>query len=181
MEKRPLLILDIDETLLHATEISVQREFDFMVGELFVYVRPHVSSFLSSINSEYELACWSSATAQYLDAMLAHILPNGIELAFVWDRQRCTVRTDFTNQDQYFLKDLRKLKRKGFDLRHLLILEDEPRKVARNYGNAIYVKPYFGQPHDDELLKLEKYLLEIASTENFRSLDKRGWSKQTFR
>ncbi len=43
------------------------------------------------------------------------------------------------------------MKRKGFDLEARLDFgEDEPRKVYRHFGNAIYVKPYEGAEDDTE-------------------------------
>ena len=57
----------------------------------------------------------------------------------------------------------------------MLILEDEPRKVNRHFGNAIFVKPYVGALDDDELSKLASYLKSIASVPNFRDLEKRNW------
>ncbi len=98
---------------------------------------------------------------------------------FVWDRSRCTRRTDFTLQEEYYLKDLQKVKKKGYDLARVLILEDEPRKVNRHFGNAIFVKPYVGALDDDELPKLASYLQSVADVSNYRVLEKRNWRSRT--
>lgn len=42
------------------------------------------------------------------------------------------------------------MKRKGFELARVLVPEDEPRKVHRNFGNAIYVNPFEGAEDDDD-------------------------------
>lgn len=171
----PLLILDIDETLIHGREEPLDRAADFRAELFHIYVRPHIGEFLKSISNDYDLACWSSATQDYLDIILNHIMSGLKPPLFVWDRKRCIRRFDFTLQEEYFLKDLKKVKRAGFDLNRVLILEDEPRKVNRHFGNAIYVKPYLGSVEDMELPKLAKYLLSISQTENFRTLEKRNW------
>lgn len=172
----PLLILDIDETLIHAAEASLRTPADFMTDDLHIYLRPGLDKFLQTTNESYTLACWSSATQDYLKAILHVILPSQrYDLQFVWDRSHCLRKVDFENQDEYYLKDLRKLKRQGFDLTRVLILEDEPRKVAKNYGNALYVRPFFGDPSDDELPRLAAYLAKIATQADFRQLEKRGW------
>lgn len=172
----PLLILDIDETLIHASDAALNTKADFMVGNLHVYTRPGLDEFLKGINESYTFACWSSATQDYLEAILHVILPcQRYDLQFVWDRSHCLRIVDFENQDEYYLKDLRKLKRQGFDLTRVLILEDEPRKVTKNYGNALYVRPFFGDPSDDELPRLAAYLTKIATQADFRQLEKRGW------
>ncbi len=57
-----------------------------------------------------------------------------------------------------FIKDLRKVKRLGFDLNRILIVDDTPSKVCRNFGNAIYVVPYEGSDDDKELYVLDRFL-----------------------
>lgn len=180
MEQRPLLILDIDETLIHGREIPLDRECDFRAGEFYIYLRPNVQRFLGAVSEFYDLACWSAASKDYLDVVLNE-LTSGLDctLRFVWDRSRCTRRVDFVHQEEYFLKDLRKVKRKGFDLTRVLILEDEPRKVHRHFGNAIYVKPFEGAEDDDELLKLGTFLESIRAIPDFRKLEKRFWRSGT--
>ncbi len=176
---RPLLILDIDETLIHGVEIPLEHPCDFRAGQFHIYKRPHVDQFLGSASKFYDLACWSSATAEYLEIVLSEIIPNNLNLLFSWDRSRCTRRMDFVLQEEFFLKDLRKIRRKGLDINRILILEDEPRKVFRNYGNAIYVRPFVGQSEDSELLNLASYLASIKMEQNFRNLDKRSWRSNT--
>lgn len=173
---RPLLILDIDETLIHGHEEPLDRPCEFRVGQYHIYERPHLCQFLHAVGELYDLACWSSATHGYLEIVVNTITKElHAPLLFVWDRSRCTRRTDFTLQEEYFLKDLQKVRKKGYDLERVLILEDEPRKVNRNYGNAIYVKPYLGDFDDDELPRLAVYLRSIANVPNFRDLEKRNW------
>ena len=173
---RPLLILDIDETLLHSVEEPLPYECDFRAGDFYVYLRPHVRLFLASVSERYDLACWSSASRNYLRMVVNELMAGlPIQPLFVWDRSRCTWRFDFNRQEHYYLKNLKKLKGKGFDLDRVLILEDEPIKVNRNYGNAIYVHAFEGLVDDDELLKLAQYLLSISTVENFRQLEKRSW------
>lgn len=73
--------------------------------------------------------------------------------------------------------ELAEMKRQGFDLNRVLIVEDDPQTVWRSYGNVVYVKPFRGEEHDDELLLLSRYLEAIHDAENFRSLEKRFWRR----
>ncbi|MEM7315243.1 MAG: NIF family HAD-type phosphatase, partial [Planctomycetota bacterium] len=43
--RRPLLILDLDETLIHGSEVRLHRVEDFVVGPFHVYKRPHLGKF----------------------------------------------------------------------------------------------------------------------------------------
>ncbi len=87
-------------------------------------------------------------------------------------------RYDHELFENYFVKDLKKVKRLGFDLRRVLIVDDTPRKVSRNYGNAVYVTAYTGQEGDEELLRLSRYLASISTTPDVRVLEKRGRKHQ---
>lgn len=76
----------------------------------------------------------------------------------------------------YLLKDLKKVKRRGFWLVRMLIADDTPRKVRRHYGNAVYVPPFFGDPKDDTLPRLAQFLMSLRDLADVRTQEKRGWS-----
>ncbi|MDB5347078.1 MAG: phosphoprotein phosphatase [Schlesneria sp.] len=175
---RTLLILDLDETLIFASEKPLERESDFCVGPYYVYRRPYLEEFLKSCNQEFEIAVWSSSGANYLAAVVEAIFPLEVSPAFVWDRERCVQRYDPEYLETYFAKDLKKVKRLGFSLDRTLIAENTPQKVERNYGNAIYVCPFYGDPSDSELQKLSRYLRSLATVPNVRCVEKRGWRTQ---
>ena len=170
-----LLILDVDETLLYASEKRLDHEPNFRVGSYFVYVRPYLHEFLQCCNEHFRLAVWSSSSADYLNAIVTAILPSELKVEFIWSRERCIQRFDGELQEIYYVKDLKKVQRMGFDLERMLILDDTPKKVERNFGNAVYAKPYFGDPEDSELKSLSGYMKSIAGLPNVRCVEKRGW------
>jgi len=57
----------------------------------------------------------------------------------------------------------------------ILIVDDTPEKSARNYGNAIYPNVFEGDPEDQELVALSKYLLSLKNKDNVRHFEKRNW------
>lgn len=173
--ERILLILDIDESLIHATEQQLARKHDFMVGPYHIYRRPGLQEFLLGCAQAFDLAFWSSGTTDYVDAIVNDIVPTGIQPSFVWARSRCVRQFDYDRYEENFLKDLRKVKRRGLSLARVLIIDDEPAKLSRNYGNAIYVQPFTGQPNDDELGRLLPYLLSLRDVADVRRIEKRGW------
>lgn len=131
--------------------------------------------FLIECAELFQLAVWSSSGADYLDFVLAQTVPPEVRLSFVWSRSRCVQRFDGERHEQYFVKDLKKVKRLGFDLARVLIVDDTPKKVERNYGNAIYVLPFVGDTRDCELPRLARYLRRLAAVEDVRLIEKRGW------
>jgi RNA polymerase II subunit A small phosphatase-like protein len=51
---KKLLILDIDETLIYATEASLPRQADFLVGQYHIYKRPFLNVFLKTVAYDIE-------------------------------------------------------------------------------------------------------------------------------
>jgi RNA polymerase II subunit A small phosphatase-like protein len=156
-----LLILDLDETLVYATEEPLPRSPDFHVGPYAVYRRPYLAEFLTSCSACFRLAIWSTATDEFVRPVVARIMPPAVEPAFVWGRSRCVRRYDPEQFEEYHAKDLKKVRRMGYRLERVLIADDTPRKVVRHYGNAVYVPPFFGDLADETLPRLARFLIAM--------------------
>ena len=170
-----LLVLDLDETLIHATEGCLDREPDFEARSYAVYKRPGLDLFLSIVRQYFDLAVWTSSDRLYADSVVPGVIPPDIELKFVWARERCTMRFDPENHDFEYLKNLSKIKRRGYRLEQILMVDDTPAKLANHYGNLVRVKPYFGDLDDRELFQLSEYLPTLAEIPNVRKIEKRTW------
>lgn len=182
---KPLLILDIDETLIHATDKQLDRAADCKVFDYNVYVRPHLKSFMDRVSESYQMALWSSASDDYVEEVVKKTILSEYSYEFVWGRSRATYRRNRErdeirnysshNAHYHYVKPLKKVRRQGYNLKRTLIVDDSPHKCILNYGNAIYPRAYEGQLEDEELLLLAKYLLSIKDHPNYRKLEKRGW------
>jgi TFIIF-interacting CTD phosphatase-like protein len=174
-ESDRLLVLDLDECLIYGSESELDRAADFRVGPFHIYRRPYLCEFLERVASSYQIAIWSSATADYVSEIARAICPSGGQWQFVWGRDRCIQRTHSETMEINYLKDLKKVARLGYRLERILFVDDSPQKLSRNYGNAVYVKQFEGAADDAEPPLLLKYLESIRGAENFRTLEKRGW------
>lgn len=172
---KPLLILDLDETLFFASESPLSISHDCRVGPYYVYRRPYLAEFLDTCQQWYQLAVWSSSSSDYVEHAVSYVLPQDLSLAFAWSRERCIQRYHPETKQRYFIKDLKKVKRQGYDLGRVLIVDDTPQKVRRNYGNAVYPREFVGARTDQELRYLSEYLLSIVACQDYRSLEKRNW------
>ena len=170
-----LLVLDLDETLIHSTKLILKTEPDFKYEDYFVYFRPGVSDFLEKMSLIFDLAVWSSGEDKYVEDLVDAINPKNIHFEFIWGRSRCTKVRDYELEKFFYEKRLKKLKNKGFSIEKILIVDDSPEKSRDNYGNAIYIKPFEGDPEDKELIFLAQYLETVKDKENIRKLEKRGW------
>ncbi len=87
------------------------------------------------------------------------------------------MRRDFQSDTWVQIKNFAKLRRRGFDLDRVLVVDDSPEKHVKNYGNLLRVRPYEGAVDDDELLALATYLVSLSSLRDVRSIEKRRWRK----
>lgn len=172
---RHLLILDLDETLIHATEGSLERPPDFTVFEYAVYKRPFVDEFLAQVSEWFDLALWSSSGAEYLREVAQRLFGDVNRLKFIWHRGRCTLRHNLETDVYYHRKDLKKVKRKGYCLEKVIVVDDSPEKLERQYGNLVAVAPFEGDEKDLELKYLLHYLGTLRIVDNVRTVEKRGW------
>jgi RNA polymerase II subunit A small phosphatase-like protein len=170
---RPLIVLDLDETLIHATLEPLSRAWDFRCEPYFVYRRPGLSDFLAKLRTDFEVGVWTSSTEDYASCIVRQIFPDGYPLAFVWSRERCTLRFDPELQDKYWMKNVQKLKRRGYSLQRVVCIDDTYRKYHRSYGNVVLVPEYTGEPEDQTLQRLLDYLLTLREVPDVRRVDKR--------
>jgi NLI interacting factor-like phosphatase len=119
-----LLVLDLDETLVYATERPLCSAPDFGAGPYHVYRRPHLEPFLRSCAALFDVGFWSSGSAAYVARVVPAILPAGVSPVLAWSGERCVRRFDPDTRKDYHVKDLRKLARAGYDLARVLAVDD---------------------------------------------------------
>lgn len=172
---RKLLVLDLDETLVHAREAPLERPPDFQVGEYAVYRRPHLDAFLEEVLGAFEhVAVWTASTLPYALPVLDRIVDRE-RLAFVWGRERCTYNYDRETDSHTMLKPIRKLRRIGFRREQVLYVDDSPEKLVRSYSNLVAIRPFVGDLSDAELPLVAEYLHRLGPLKNVRPIEKRWW------
>lgn len=171
---------------MHATSAPPNNKWDFEIFDYQVYKRPNLDRFLNNLTLHFDVAVWSSASDDYVQEIVKIIFPASYDLKFVWGRSRCVRKINYESVEEYgyfdesnhlnYIKPLKKIKGKvPQSLNQILIIDDTPEKCRDNYGNAIYPSEFTGNPNDDELELLWKYLLSLKDEKNVRSIEKRGW------
>lgn len=190
---KKLLILDMDETLLHTEcfrDIDYLEEgsydFKFPLGGggwsndehwYFTIKRPFLDEFMNYAFDNFKVAIWTAGGSDYASEAISRSGLDKNKLEFFWARERCTMKYDFETGFRYGVKNLEKVhKSLGWDLNNVLIVDDVQKTAINNYGNLIHIKEFCNDRSDIELKKLMNYLDKIKDSNNFRSIEKRGWS-----
>lgn len=173
--EKKLLVLDLDETLIYAIEEGLKRRSDFRVGQYYVYKRPFVETFLDFCFENYNVAVWTTATKSYAEEILKVILKAEHELQFLWTRERCTLTFDEEEREHFFVKRMSKIRRRGYKLESVIVVDDSPNVWQDSYGNLVRVSKFEGDEKDDELKVLPVYLKKLLEVPNIRKIEKRNW------
>ena len=169
-----LVILDLDETLIHSTVEEPETGYDFKSSGFFVKTRPFAMKFCEKVSNHYPTAVWTSSTEDYAIPIVEHLgLASGIK--FLWTRNRCTLTKDMETGKEFWLKNLKKVKKSGYSLERTIMIDDSPIALKKNYGNLLQVLPYMGINEDDELERLLPYLNWLSTQSNIRRINKGNW------
>ena len=166
---RPLLILDIDETLLYASTVPLETACDYIAERTWVYKRPYVDTFLSQVAEKFELAVWSSARASYVEEICSNVFPN-ISFIFTLSCEHClSLNIDGMTQS---VKPIGVLAHCNIDMRRVLMVDNSPQKHCLNPEYLVTIPSYYADSTDTELLQLSTYLKKISQCEDFTLVSK---------
>ncbi|KAI4900168.1 hypothetical protein NFI96_023894 [Prochilodus magdalenae] len=174
--KRKILVLDLDETLIHSHHDGVLRPTvrpgtppDFILKvvidkhpvRFFVHKRPHVDFFLEVVSQWYELVVFTASMEIYGSAVADKLDNNKGILNRRYYRQHCTL--DLGS----YIKDLSVV---HADLSSIVILDNSPGAYRSHPDNAIPIKSWFSDPSDTALLNLLPMLDALRFTADVRSV-----------
>jgi TFIIF-interacting CTD phosphatase-like protein len=197
---RGLILLDLDETLIHSEEFPrlapSMKDFDFKVSfesdNSFWYMtkkRPFLKEFLEFLFTNFDVGIWTASGEDYALKIIENIGIEKSKLKCFYTKENCSLRLDYETNRYYGLKNLQKLKKKGWaksytnrtgkirELNKVLIVDDISETAINNRDNLVLIKPFYFDDKDTELLKLISYLEKIKDESNYRRIDKRNWNQ----
>ena len=139
-----LLVLDVNGLLVHRSREKLPGlKADLVHGRTWVYDRPHTDEFLSWALQRFTVGVWSSARADNLEPLVAHVFgpQRRKNLRFAWSQEQCTTDGTVatkggrgrTGNKPRFLKELSRLAAAGHGtLTSTLLVDDDIYKAARN-------------------------------------------------
>ncbi|KAK9764370.1 Nuclear envelope morphology protein 1 [Basidiobolus ranarum] len=173
-----ILVLDLDETLIHSTSRGTSHEADYMIEIridnhaclYYVFKRPHVDYFLSKVCEWYKVVVFTASVAEYADpvidwleatVMARYNLKKKI-FAGRYFRESCIYRNGA------FIKDLTKIEA---DLSKIALVDNSPITYSYNQDNAIPIQSWMNDNSKDEaLLELLPFLDALRFVHNLRNV-----------
>lgn len=174
--KKKVLVLDLDETLIHSRHDGVLNRLskpnttpDFVLKvvidkhpvRFFVHKRPHVDYFLDVVSQWYELVIYTASMEIYGSAVCDKLDRSKGILNRRYYRQHCRVELGS------FTKDLSSV---HSDLSSIIIIDNSPGAYKCFPENAIPIKSWFANPFDTALLNLLPMLDSLRFCNDVRSI-----------
>jgi len=185
MVRRKILVLDLDETLIHSHHDGIIRPMvkpgtppDFILRvnierhpvRFFVHCRPHVDYFLSVVGQWFDLVVFTASMEIYGTSVADKLDRGRGLLSRRYFRQHCTV--DYGG----YTKDLSAI---HADLSSIFILDNSPGAYRKFPQNAIPIRSWFSDPSDTCLLNLLPFLDALRFASDVRSILSRNQQLQT--
>lgn len=186
----PLLVLDLDHTLLDFSSKALQRDGASAPGQGMAAAmkRPFMDQFLTACYEHYDLVVWSQTSWRWLETKLVELgmlTHPGYKFCFVLDKTSMfkvtSTKRDGTTADHH-VKALELIWRKfpRWNIRNTAHVDDLARNFALNPLSGIKIKAYYRKKasahRDADLLGLARYLADLAKSKaNFEEVDFDIW------
>jgi Dullard-like phosphatase family protein len=167
---RPLLVLDLDETLVHASvehtahDVAFNVDLGSQVIPVYVKIRPFARDFLRRVSALFEVAVFTASLAPYADQVVDHLDPSHTLVQHRLYRQHCT------NVDGSYIKDLSLL---GRSMERVALVDNSPVAYSFHPEHGIPILSWFDDKADTELLNLLPMLELFASSGNIHITNQR--------
>ena len=162
--RRKILILDLDETLLHAdfqneylnhdAEVSFTDENlnNVTVG---VFFRPGLAEFLNTMKESFEMYIFTASIESYANAVIDIIDKDKTIFSGVFYRKDCV-----RYLDSVYVKDLKYIF--GDELNDVVIVDNSLYSFMNQLSNGILISTFINNKNDLELYKLMNYLVNCV-------------------
>jgi CTD nuclear envelope phosphatase 1 len=187
--KKKVLILDLDETLIHSVSRASPRSFATSSGApkmieiklnnvatlYYVHKRPYCDFFLQEISKWYELQIFTASVREYADPIIDWLEQDVLDYyekkssSPINYEQRPRVftkryyRQDCTYRSGVgYIKDLSKFFIKEDELKNVIILDNSPVSYALHEDNAVVIEGWINDQGDRDLLNLLPMLHSLS-------------------
>lgn len=170
MDKKKTLVLDLDETLVHAKfdkkiEGTPDHCFTIKINNTnlltHLWVRPGAQDFIFEMSKYYELVIFTASRPAYADKVIDIIDPKKL-ISHRLYRNSCSehsVIKEDGSKTAFYVKDLSRLSRFIDDI---IILDNSPYAYIYQKENGLPIKSWIGEEGDSELFKYINMLKMIA-------------------
>ncbi|CAD8122575.1 unnamed protein product [Paramecium sonneborni] len=176
--KQKTLVIDLDETLVHYNESTLMPK-DLVINinlnngltiNAEISVRPYAQQFLQNLAQHFEIMIYTASNEDYANQIIDYLDPTQQLVKYRFYRNDC-----INLYKGCHIKDLRTLDR---NLKDIILIDNSAYSFAYQLNNGIPIIPYIDNKKDDELIVLEKYLMELLEIDDIRIENEKNFHLQ---
>jgi len=159
-----IVILDIDETLIHSVKDSNSISSDntsFHITGYTVLKRPYLHQFIENlVNDEYyDIGIWSAGTYDYVHEIANYIIPDKSKIKFIMTRNDCNeMMCKPLSKVRNHIKKSEKDTLFPRSVHDFILIDDRNKVTGYDHLNHLKIEPFEGDKDDLELKYLWEYL-----------------------
>jgi Dullard-like phosphatase family protein len=163
--KKKTLVLDLDETLIHADfdgnfpnpDNVVTFKYDDYDVSVPIFIRPGLTEFLTTVNEHFELAVFTASRREYADAVLNFLDPENKFFKQRFYRENC-----ICVKGRVFVKDLRMFSNRKEE--NIVMVDNSMYSFGNQLSNGVLINSFYNDRTDRELINLLNYLQNYLLT-----------------
>lgn len=164
-DSKILLILDLDETLIHS-DLNLKWSthdyyIEFQDGTIIpINIRPFLFEFLDFCNQHFELIIFTASCSDYADPIIDYIEKEKSYFKYRFYREHCL------NYGNLFLKDLSIF---GKPLSKTMIVDNNLLSFSHYLNNGVLVSSFTNESDDLDLCSLIEYFKTLLGASDVRT------------
>jgi Dullard-like phosphatase family protein len=165
---RLTVVLDIDETLIHATTCNgtedTQNGFFLQVGKtkMLIRKRPFLDEFLREASKRFNLVAFTAGSEDYAGPLLDALDPQGRYFQRRLFRHHCLYK-----YGKHYVKDLGVF---NLNLERTVLVDNNPHSFLLQLNNGVPIAPFMDDLSDKALVTLFDFLLALDTIHDVRML-----------
>lgn len=171
-DNRPILVLDLDETLVRVTRLKTKHPSTKIVVKrhcFFVQKRPSLNEFFNTVSKDFDIFFFTASEKDYAIKVVHEIVPD-------FPIEKCYFKDSLVPESGALVKDLRVI---GAPLNKIVFIDDMQSSGLHQPENTIVIRSWFGEEDDDILYNsLLPLLLYVKEADDVPAALKKGFREQ---
>mgnify|MGYP000902680842 FL=1 len=160
------LVLDMDETLLHASTKPVSRADNIVRlsdgSKFYIIKRPYLDEFLEQMAKIYEVVIYTAGDKEYATAVIDEI-DKKRHISYILHRDHCLRHGTGAGKDLSLI---------GRNLREVIFIDNLEENLRLQRENGLKISDFYNDPKDDELKKFIPFLQYVSELADVRPVRK---------
>lgn len=165
-EDKKYLMMEIENVIFYLShkqidhlpflgEVDAETARELNLRPFYLYLRPFAISFLMKVSQKYNIGIYSSFNKELVFFLLGYL-----------EDQQELFQSCISSINPSIPKNVSKFFDQTWTSKNVVFLDFKSEVAANNYRNCVPIHKFKGDPRDSALLFLERYLLNLAESED---------------